>query len=185
MLSSYWRSGELDPSLRTLPAAIHAALNAETAAQAAAEALAHANRCVVLGRGFQFATAFETALKIKELTYLLTEPYSSADFKHGPMALIEQGFPVIVIATGETFKAEFDALRTELQHRKATVVALHDASNPALSGEHSVPLPEMASEAFAPIAAIVPAQLIAFHLSRARGLNPDAPRTISKVTLTR
>jgi glutamine---fructose-6-phosphate transaminase (isomerizing) len=185
MLSSCWRLGALDPALAALPAAVQAALAAEPAARTAAQALAPAERCVVLGRGFHYATAFEAALKIKELTYLLAEPYSSADFKHGPMALIEGGFPVIVVAAGAAFKSEFDALRDLLAERGATVVALHDAANPARANEHTIALPEALPDWLSPIASIIPAQLMAYHLAHARGHNPDAPRTISKVTLTR
>jgi glucosamine--fructose-6-phosphate aminotransferase (isomerizing) len=185
MLASCWRHSEPDSAMRALPDAARKALGAQDQAQAAAQALAQASRCVVLGRGYHYATAFEAALKIKELTYLLAEPYSSADFKHGPMALIEGGFPVILIASGAAFKGEFDALRTMLADRKATVVTFADAAHGPRANEYSVDLASASAEWLSPISGIIPAQLLAYHLARARGHNPDAPRTISKVTLTR
>jgi glutamine---fructose-6-phosphate transaminase (isomerizing) len=185
MLSSCWRDGALDAAIVGLPESVRAALAASDQAHAAAQALAQAARCVVLGRGYHFATAHEASLKIKELTYLLAEPYSSADFKHGPMALIEGGFPVIMVASGAAFKAEFDALRAMFAERKATVIALADAQHGTRASEHTIALPKPPAEWLGPISGIVPAQLLAYHLAHARGHNPDAPRTISKVTLTR
>jgi glutamine---fructose-6-phosphate transaminase (isomerizing) len=172
-------------ALEALPAEVRCALTAEAQARDSAQALAGASRCVVLGRGFNYATAFETALKIKELTYLLAEPYSSADFKHGPIALVEPGFPLVIVAAGATLKSELDALRISLRERNAAVTVIGDADNPALPGEHYIPVSAQLPEWLSPIAAITPGQLLAYHLAFARGHNPDQPRTISKVTLTR
>lgn len=172
-------------ALEALPSAVQRTLTAETQAREAALALAGASRCVVLGRGFNYATAFETALKIKELTYLLAEPYSTADFKHGPIALVEPGFPLVIVAAGSTLKAELDAFRVSLRERNATVTVIGDEDNPALPGEHYIPISAQLPEWLSPIAAVAPGQLLAYHLAFARGHNPDQPRTISKVTLTR
>ncbi len=185
MLSSLWRDQTLQPALRALPDAMRTALTSAPQTRIAAAVLAKATRCVVLSRGFHYATAFEISLKIKELTYLLAEPYSTADFKHGPMAMIEAGFPVLVIAAGSANKPEFDALRATLRTSGATVVVLGDSANPAQTGEHFIALPDSLPETLSPIAAILPGQLLAYHLARARGIDPDQPRTISKVTLTR
>src|SRR6266508_3767898 len=104
-------AGEQFEALKRLPAAIAAALGAEEQARAAAARLAQAQRCVVLGRGFNYATTFELALKLKELTYVVAEPYSSADFQHGPIAMVEPGFPAILLAAGATMRGELAALR--------------------------------------------------------------------------
>ena len=171
--------------LLKLPDALTQALDSEVAARAAAQALAQASRCVALGRGFNYATAFEVALKIKELTHLLAEPYSTADFKHGPIAMIEPDFPVITIATGATTHDELTQMRASLLERRAISVVLGDSANGPQPGEHFVPLPGGLPEWLSPIAAIVPGQLLAYHLAYARNLDPDKPRTISKVTLTK
>ena len=170
--------------LEMLPDAMQRALTAEPQARAAAAALHAAARCVVLGRGFHYATTFELALKIKELTYLLAEPYSTADFAHGPVAMVELGFPVLVIAAGKTLQAETTEIRTSLLRRGALLVTLGDEHNPPLDGEHYIPLADGLPEWLEPIAAILPGQLLAFHLAYARGLDPDRPRMISKVTRT-
>ncbi|HEY4754203.1 MAG TPA: SIS domain-containing protein, partial [Candidatus Limnocylindrales bacterium] len=88
-----------DAELRALPASLHAALDLEGRAAELASARAGIDRCAVLGRGFQYATAREWALKLKEMTYVLADPYSAADFQHGPVALVEADFPVLAVAT--------------------------------------------------------------------------------------
>ena len=172
-------------ALHTLPEALQRTLDAEEQAQTAATALRGASRCVVLGRGFQYATAFELALKIKELSYLLAEPYSTADFAHGPIAMIESDFPVLLIAAGATLRDETDELRRSLLRHGARLIVLGDEHNPPQDGEIAVPITAGLPEWLSPIAAILPGQLLAFHLAHARGFDPDLPRTIRKVTLTR
>jgi len=108
------------------------ALQAEPAAQSAAERIARSDRCVVVGRGFNYATAFETALKMKELAYLEAEPYSSADFRHGPIAMVETGFPAVLVAVGETMRDEMLELREAVRKRGANLVVLGDDETPAI-----------------------------------------------------
>ncbi len=184
MLSAALGADELTTGLAAAPAALVAALTAAPQAQAAAKALAAASRCVVLGRGFNYATAFELSLKVKELTHLLAEPYSSADFMHGPLAVIEPGFPVVVLDIGATFRAEFATLREQLAQAQARVIVLTDEPTSARAGELIVPVPATLPEALSPLAAILPGQLLAFYLAHARGLDPDTPRSIRKVTET-
>jgi glucosamine--fructose-6-phosphate aminotransferase (isomerizing) len=131
--------------------------------------------CVVIGRGYNYATAFEFALKLKELTYTIAEPYSSADFMHGPLALIENGFPVMVIAPSGVMSAEVRAFMQTLKAREAEIIAISDeAETLALA---RIPLK--------PITAIVPGQLLAMYLAHVRDYEPDHPRGLRKVTETR
>lgn len=159
-------------SIREVPAHVAAALGGRDEARAVAALLRPFARCAVVGRGFHFATAHETALKVKELAWVAAEPYSSADFQHGPIALADPGFPVLVVRAGEA-RAEIDALETRLRAAGSPVAALPRPAE--MEG-----LPAWLD----PIPAIVPAQLLAFHLARARGADPDRPRTIAKVTRT-
>jgi glucosamine--fructose-6-phosphate aminotransferase (isomerizing) len=162
------------------------ALESEPAARAAAEGLADINRCVLLGRGFNLSTTFEIALKTKELAYVAAEPYSSADFQHGPLAIVEDGFPVFLVAAGEKMRRELNALRTDLKERKARVISLDDdgtAGGPTPNWR--IPIPAGIPEWLSPLVAIIPGQLWAYYLAKARGIDPDNPRTIRKVTLTR
>ncbi len=95
-------------------------------------------RCVVIGRGFNYATAFEMALKMKELTYTVVQPYSSADFLHGPMALIEQGFPVIVIAPSGALEHKMLEFMASLHRRRAETIAISDVE--AILKQSRIPL---------------------------------------------
>jgi glucosamine--fructose-6-phosphate aminotransferase (isomerizing) len=137
----------------------------------------------VLARGFQYATAREWALKLKELAYVLADPYSAADFQHGPIALVEEGFPVLAIATsGKTLPGMIDLLG-RLRAAHARLLVLSD-DRAALDSGDGVLLPAV-PEWLAPFVAIIPAQLFAYHLARARGIDTEAPRNLKKVTLTR
>jgi glucosamine--fructose-6-phosphate aminotransferase (isomerizing) len=175
-----WRS-----ELQRVPEFVAAALAVEDEAiEAAAATLKSAGHGVVLGRGFNFATAFEIALKAKELAYVAVEPYSSADFQHGPIALIDTGFAAIVVnVTGAVSDEVEDLLRTIVARGARPVVLSNRPTSLALA---SAPIPLAADmpEWLSPMAAVVPGQLLAFHLSRARGFDPDRPRGLQKVTKT-
>ena len=151
---------------------------------AAAETLRGAGHGVVLGRGFNFATAFELALKAKELAHVAVEPYSSADFQHGPIALIETGFAAIVINVAGAVSEEVETLLRDVAGRGARPVVLSNLPSSLALAASPIALPGDMPEWLSPIPAIVPGQLLAFHLSRIRGLDPDQPRGIRKVTKT-
>jgi glucosamine--fructose-6-phosphate aminotransferase (isomerizing) len=170
--------------LAALPAALRAALLAEDALARLARAYAAEERCVVLARGFQYATAREWALKLKELAALLADPYSAADFEHGPIALLEPGFPVLAVASSGPALPGLRALLGRLAAEGARLLLLSDDPATLALGE-GVPLPAGVPEWLAPLVAIGPAQLFAYHLARARGLDPEAPRHLTKVTRTR
>jgi glucosamine--fructose-6-phosphate aminotransferase (isomerizing) len=159
-------------------------LKAEPQAQAAAERMADSSRAVVLGRGYHYCTAHEIALKIKELSGVEAEPYSMADFKHGPIAMAEGGLPVILVSSGATFRRETAELAGLVRSQGARVLALADELPGLQPADSWIPLPPGEPEWLTPIAAILPGQLLALHLTRARGMDPDRPRHIRKVTLT-
>jgi len=165
--------------LRRIPRSMEAALGTEAAVKRAARRLASATRAVVLARGMNFPTAHEISLKLKELALLLAEPYSSADFRHGPIAMAGRRLPAIVVAPrGSRPAAELDALAARLRAGRNPVVVIGP------SGPGSIPLPAV-PEILSPLVAVIPGQLLAFHAARVRGLDPDNPRGIRKVTETR
>jgi glucosamine--fructose-6-phosphate aminotransferase (isomerizing) len=163
---------------------MEAALRAEPEAQAAAERIADSSRAVVLGRGYNYCTAHEIALKMKELSGVEAEPYSTADFKHGPIAMAEGGLPVLLVSVGATFRREMVELADRVRVQGARVVPLADNLPGMQPADSWIPLPPGEPEWLTPIAAVIPGQLLAFHLTRARGSDPDHPRHIRKVTLT-
>lgn len=150
-----------------------------------AERYRYMRQCVVLGRGFNYCTAFEWALKLKELTYTVAEPYSSADFQHGPIAMVEGGFPILAIAPrGKVFNTMLEMLGRLRGDQLAELVVLSDDKRALSLAQSPIQLPDGIPEWLTPIVSIIPAQLFAYHLTRAKGLNPEKPRTIGKVTET-
>jgi glucosamine--fructose-6-phosphate aminotransferase (isomerizing) len=178
-------NGEWRQQLSRLPAHVaeaHAVSN--EAVLAAAAALKDAGHGVVLGRGFNFATAFEAALKAKELAYVAVEPYSSADFQHGPIALIDTGFAAVVINAAGAVSSEVEDLLRTIGERGARPVVISNVPSSLALAAAPIPIPADMPEWLSPVAAIVPGQLLAFHLSRLRGFDPDSPRGLKKVTKT-
>lgn len=141
--------------------------------------------CVVIGRGYNYATAFEWSLKLKELTYVVAEPYSSADFMHGPIAMIAQGFPAMVVAVrGHVLESLLDLLRHLRKQHGAELVVISDSDEALSLAQTPIPLPPGVPEWLTPLVSIVPAQLFAYHLTLVKGYSTEAPRTIQKVTET-
>jgi glucosamine--fructose-6-phosphate aminotransferase (isomerizing) len=172
-------------ALRQVPAAVRVALALEDAAARLAEQHRAMEECVVLGRGYNYATAQEWALKLKELTYVLADVYSTADFQHGPIAILEEGFPVLAVAPGgAVFADEVALLRRLRDDYKANLLVLSDHDEALSLTPASLCLPAGLPEWLTPLVAIVPAQLYCYHLTRAKGFDPEQPRTLRKVTLT-
>jgi len=124
------------------------------------------------------------ALKIKELTYTSTEAYSSADFRHGPLALVQPGFPVIGIAATGPLLPDMRALLEDLGERQADFIWITDDLQPASVHGRALVVPRHVPEWLSPIPLIVPGQLLALHLALSRGHDVDAPRAITKITKT-
>ncbi len=144
-----------------------------------------AQKLVVLGRGFNYSTAFEIALKLKETSYLVAEPYSVADLLHGPVAMIDRGFPVVLLAPSGRTLADIPALLSLLEDRGAEVLTFSDSPEILARAKSRIELPAGVPEWLSPIVSIVPGQLFAGALALAAGNNPDKPRGLSKVTMTR
>jgi glucosamine--fructose-6-phosphate aminotransferase (isomerizing) len=172
-------------ALRQIPETVATTLSMETEVAQIAPRYRYMRDCVVIGRGYNYATAFELALKLKELTYTIAEPYSSADFLHGPLALIENGFPAIVIAPSGVMSAEIRNFIQTLINREAEVIAISDEAETLALARIPLKLPRAVPEWLSPIPAIVPGQLLAMHLAHVRDYDPDHPRGLRKVTQTR
>jgi glucosamine--fructose-6-phosphate aminotransferase (isomerizing) len=175
---------DTEAELARIPAAIDAALAAEAETEAVAAHLVRHDRLVVVGRGFEYATARELALKLKELARVAADPYSAADFLHGPLALVEAGFPLIAIAPSGRTADDMDALLERLADLDVDSVVLSDRPEALARASIGIRLPAILPEWLRPISSIVPGQLLALHLATARGLDPENPRWIHKVTLT-
>lgn len=180
-------SGSADrlAELCAVPRALEAALRG-TADLAARIAGYHAmDTCAVISRGYNYATAFEVALKLQELTYVQAIAYSSADFRHGPIATVASGSPVILVMPSGVVYADLLDLAHALRQRGADLLVISDASEALALAALPLPLATPLPEWVSPLAAIVPGQALALRLTLAKGLDPDAPRGLRKVTRTR
>lgn len=208
LLAAFLPGGEpLRDDIKRLPELVTAALKSEEIVARIAERYVHARDCVVLGRVFQYSTARETALKLEETCYVVSTPFSTADFKHGPAALIDRGLPVIIFAPpGRTSTDSFELLRLLRERGADCLVITEDERLQELASTSiRLELPELTTpvapgaraagsgngaqtsvaELLAPIPYIVPGQLFAHYLARYKGLNPDQPRGLTKITRTR
>ncbi len=142
-----------------------------------------AEQLVVTARGYNYATAREAALKLMETTYVVAHAFSGADLLHGPMAMIDRGFPVLAIAPAGPGAT---ALRPVLERLRELGADTLIAGDPALVslGTVGLPLSDLGLECVSPILAILPLQQLALHLARERGVDPDRPRGLHKVTET-
>jgi glucosamine--fructose-6-phosphate aminotransferase (isomerizing) len=178
------KQDDLD-ALAGLPGAVEAALALETKAERIAYEHKEMGHCVVLGRGYNYATAQEWALKLKELAYVFTDVYSTADFQHGPIAIIEEGFPVLAVAPeGAVFADQLSLISRLREEHKAELVVISDSAEALAVAQAGLALPAGTLEWLTPITAIIPAQLFSFHLTRHKGYDPENPRGLRKVTLT-
>ena len=172
--------------LASVPGAIERILSREAEIRQISERYRGMERCFVLGRGFNYATTFELSLKLKELAYVIAEPYSTADFQHGPIAVVERGLPILCVAPSgmvlEGIRRLLERLRDELQ---ADQVIISDVEDVLALARTPLRLPMALPEWLSPIASIVPGQLFAYYLACAKGYEPDRPRGLQKITKTR
>lgn len=172
-------------ALRRVPQVIEQILEGEARVAGAVARYRYMETCVVLGRGYNYATAFEIALKLKELNYLIAESYSSADFMHGPIAVVGSGFPALVVAPGGKMFETMRRFSLDLKSRGAELLAISDMPELLTQADTPLPLPEGVPEWLSPIVAVVPGQLFALYLTLIKGNDPDRPQGLQKVTITR
>jgi glucosamine--fructose-6-phosphate aminotransferase (isomerizing) len=193
-LLAYAAGAPLDPrSLARLAGAVAQALRLKSRIWDMTERYRYMDHAVVVGRGLNYANAFEFGLKMMETCYVVAERFSGADFLHGPIALVERAFPVFVFAPpGPTWPSLRGALE-KLRALEAETVVISDPGNEesARFARRSIWLPRavpsrggLPADLLTPIPYIVPAQLFAAGLAFQKGLNPDRPRALTKVTKT-
>ena len=167
-----------------IPAFTQASLELEEKDKEIVQRYIFMENCVVVGRGMNYGNSYELALKLMETCYVVAERFSSADFFHGPLAIVERRFPVILFAPqGVTKKSSIDLLN-RLHELNADSLTITNDDEVAGLATHSIKLPAEIDEFLSPIPFIIPAQLFAAHLSEAKGLDPDEPRSLAKVTKT-
>lgn len=174
---------ELLEDLRRTPEWVQQVLDQEERIAEQAERYRYMDECVLLARGINQCSALETALKLSETSYLRAHPYSAADFHHGPIAIVDEGYPCLLIAPTGKGLPVMTELAEALEKRDAELIVISD--NPGLLARARTPLPMPAvPELLSPLVGIVVAQLFAYHLARVKGRDPDRPRGLKKVTHT-
>jgi glucosamine--fructose-6-phosphate aminotransferase (isomerizing) len=174
---------ERQRELAAAPATLARQLERTDGLDEAAAAAAGWRRLAVIGRGANYATAFEAALKIKELAGVAAEPASPADFLHGPVAMLDRGFPVLAILPSAPAGAAVRDVLAAAHGRDADITVIADADYVGAAGERVLAV-EPGPEWLSPICAVVPAQLLAVGAAERRGFDVDRPVGLQKVTRT-
>jgi glutamine---fructose-6-phosphate transaminase (isomerizing) len=168
--------------LKDLAHHVETSLETEAEAEVLAARFSGMEHCAVLGRGYNHATAFELALKIQELTQVVAQPYSTADFLHGPIAVLEGGYPVLgVVARGDAVD-EVEEVLDRVLALNASLVTISNLQYETT--DDTIGFAPEVEEWLSPVPAVVCGQLFAYHLALAKGLDPESPRGLHKVTRT-
>jgi glucosamine--fructose-6-phosphate aminotransferase (isomerizing) len=172
---------EIAEALQKLPSQIQEILDRASEIEALAEEFKRAPNFLYLGRGYNFPTALEGALKLKEISYIHAEGYPAAEMKHGPIALIDEMMPVVFVAPHDSVFEKLVSNVQEVKARRGTVIAITTRDEPALEGkvDYEFRIPETIEE-LTPVLAAIPLQLLAYYIAVKRGANVDQPRNLAK-----
>jgi len=175
------RGREIVEALHALPGQVQSVLDRAEEIESLAEEFKRASNFLYLGRGYNFPTALEGALKLKEISYIHAEGYPAAEMKHGPIALIDEMMPVVFIAPHDSVFEKVVSNVQEVKARKGKVIAITSRMEPSLKGliDYEFRIPETL-DLITPILASVPLQLLAYYIAVKRGSNVDQPRNLAK-----
>ena len=168
-------------ALAQIPAQVALALEADAAIKEIAKVYKDATNCLYLGRGFNFPVALEGALKLKEISYIHAEGYPAAEMKHGPIALIDEQMPVVVIATKRGHYEKVVSNIQEIKSRSGKIIAIVTKGDVTVRGlaDHVIEVPETL-DWLSPLITTLPLQLLSYHMAVLRGCNVDQPRNLAK-----
>ncbi len=175
------RFHQLLNELEAIPAKVERALKSNDEIKILAERFKDAPNALYLGRGYGFPVALEGALKLKEISYIHAEGYPAAEMKHGPIALIDEEMPVVVIATkNETYEKVVSNIQ-EVKARKGIVIAIITEGDETVKSmaDYCIEVPET-DDILVPLISVVPLQLLSYHIAVLRGCNVDQPRNLAK-----
>lgn len=167
--------------LEEIPDLLQNFLNNSASIKPIAEAYYKVSNCLYLGRGLNFPVALEGALKLKEISYIHAEGYPAAEMKHGPIALIDENMPVVVIATKKVNYDKIVSNIQEIKSRKGKIIAIVTSGDRSVRelADHVIEIPDC-SNYFTPLFAVIPLQLLSYHIAVMRGCNVDQPRNLAK-----
>ena len=172
---------ELLSELNSIPKKIEEALSLNDKIEEIAEKIKNSKNCLYLGRGFNFPVALEGALKLKEISYIHAEGYPAAEMKHGPIALIDENMPTVVIATSKGHYEKVVSNIREIQSRKGQIIAIVSKGDKDVKeiADYYIEVPETI-ESLTPLLTTIPLQLLSYHIAVKLGRNVDQPRNLAK-----
>ncbi|MCT4557440.1 MAG: glutamine--fructose-6-phosphate transaminase (isomerizing) [Pelagimonas sp.] len=176
------KSDEILGALRALPGVVNAALDRNSTMEEVSQELAEARDILFLGRGLMYPLALEGALKLKEISYIHAEAYASGELKHGPIALVDQHVPIVVMAPKDALFEKTISNMQEVMARGGRICLVTDAAGAEIAGAEAwktIVLPEV-HDVLAPLLYALPAQLLAYHTAVAKGTDVDQPRNLAK-----
>jgi len=175
------RFHEILMEIEGIPAKVEKVLESNPLIEIIADVYKDASNFLYLGRGYNFPVALEGALKLKEISYIHAEGYPAAEMKHGPIALIDEHMPVVVIATKKGHYEKVVSNIQEIKSRKGKIIAVVTEGDTQVKGlaDHVIEIPEC-SESLSPLLSTIPLQLLSYHIAVMRGCNVDQPRNLAK-----
>ncbi|AFC25021.1 glutamine--fructose-6-phosphate transaminase (isomerizing) [Saprospira grandis] len=167
--------------LENIPAKVESLLQNDAKIKYVAQEIKDANNALYLGRGYNFPVALEGALKLKEISYIHAEGYPAAEMKHGPIALIDENMPVIVVASNDSTREKVISNIQEVKARKGKVIAIIKEGDQAIEKlvDYAIEIPDT-EEPLSPLLSVIPLQLLAYHIAILRDCNVDQPRNLAK-----
>jgi glucosamine--fructose-6-phosphate aminotransferase (isomerizing) len=167
--------------MESIPAKVEQALKLDAQIQHIADVFKDVPNFLYLGRGYNFPVALEGALKLKEISYIHAEGYPAAEMKHGPIALIDENMPVVVIATKDSSYEKVVSNIQEVNARKGRIIAIVTEGDTVIPGmaEFVIEVPSV-DEPLVPLVSVIPLQLLSYHIAVMRGCNVDQPRNLAK-----
>lgn len=177
-------SGESFNALARIPEWTARVLKLQPSLREMVERYRFMRQCAVVGRGLNYANALELGIKLMETCYVVAERFSSADFLHGPIAMVEGGFPVLIFAPPGKVFPDIQKLTQTLKRLKAETVVISSEASLLEKATRALRIPDRIPDLYSPIPYIVPGQMFAALLAEAKGLSPDRPRSLSKITRT-
>ncbi len=167
--------------LEAVPTKVEKALLSNPLVEEISETYKDSTNCLYLGRGYNFPVALEGALKLKEISYIHAEGYPAAEMKHGPIALIDEQMPVVVIATRKGHYEKVVSNIQEIKSRKGRIIAIVTEGDETVKqlADHVIEVPDT-SESLSPLLTTIPLQLLSYHIAVMRGCNVDQPRNLAK-----
>jgi glucosamine--fructose-6-phosphate aminotransferase (isomerizing) len=185
LLTALVDNNDLRDTLAKLPEYVEETLKLSESVKDWAERYRYMEQFVVIGRGYNYSTAFEIQLKVQELCGIMGDGYSEADFRHGPIALIKRGFPVIAVAPeGKTMPYVVDLLE-KLHEQQSELLVISNHDNAFAHAQNRMEIPTGIPEWLTPMLSVIPGQVFAMQQAIVRGFPVDKPRGLNKVTVTR